>query len=140
MIGVLSIAAGKGIQSGMGEPLGAASNLLPSDFIAADFNGDGQVTAADALSILNYIVAVVKVNLTPSFTYFPATSDSTLFTYMPAGVPANTPPSSESVTTVVLPANTPIMTDKNGTTVLKTGNGTQILDIIGVLPGDVVNY
>ena len=139
-LAVLSIAAGKGIQSGLGEPLGSASNLLPSDFIAADFNGDGQVTAADALSILNYIVAVVKVNLTPSFTYFPATSDSTLFTYMPAGVPANTPPSSESVTAVVLPANTPIMTDKNGTTVLSTGDGTKIIDIIGVLPGDVVNY
>ena len=139
-LAVLSIAAGKGIQSGLGEPLGSASNLLPSDFISADFNGDGQVTAADALSILNYIVAVVKVNLTPSFTYFPATSDSTLFTYMPAGVPANTPPSSESVTAVVLPANTPIMTDKNGTTVLSTGDGTKIIDIIGVLPGDVVNY
>jgi hypothetical protein len=139
-LAVLSIAAGKGIQSGLGEPLGSASNLLPSDFIAADFNGDGQVTAADALSILNYIVAVVKVNLTPSFTYFPATSDSTLFTYMPSGVPANTPPSSESVTAVVLPANTPIMTDKNGTTVLSTGDGTKIIDIIGVLPGDVVNY
>ena len=139
-LAVLSIAAGKGIQSGLGEPLGSASNLLPSDFIAADFNGDGQVTAADALSILNYIVAVVKVNLTPSFTYFPATSDSTLFTYMPAGVPANTPPSSESVTAVVLPANMPIMTDKNGTTVLSTGDGTKIIDIIGVLPGDVVNY
>ena len=59
---------------------------------------------------------------------------------MPAGVPANTPPSSESVTAVVLPANTPIMTDKNGTTVLSTGDGTKIIDIIGVLPGDVVNY
>jgi len=140
-LAVLSIAAGKGIPPGAGQLVGAAANILPSDFVAADFNMDGQITAADALSILNYIVSVNKANLTPSFSYMPAVSDTTTYTYLPPGATATTTPLKETVTAVVPPPLVAVATDKNSAnTALTTGDSTKVLDIIGVLPGDVVNF
>jgi len=139
-LSILSIAAGKGIPPGAGLNVGAVANILPSDFVGADFNQDGQVTAADALSVLNYIVSVNKVNLTPSWTYMPASSDSTTYTYLPPGSSSTSTGLKETVTAVVPPPILPLATDKNGNQVLYTGNSSKILDIVGVLPGDVVNY
>jgi hypothetical protein len=137
---VLSIAAGKGIPPGQGMTPGLPANILPSDFMAADFNQDGQVTAADALGILNYIVSVNKANLTPSYMYIPASNDTTTLTYVPTGTTSKTPVS-ESPTAVYQPPILPVATDKNAANAtLLTGDSTKILDIIGVLPGDVVNY
>ena len=137
---VLSIAAGKGIPPGQGLTPGLPGNILPSDYMASDFNQDGQVTAADALGILNYIVSVNKANLTPSYLYIPASNDSTTLTYVPTGTTSKTPVG-ESPTAVYQPPILPVATDKNAANAtLLTGDNTKILDIIGVLPGDVVSY
>ena len=139
-LAVLSIASGKGIPQGTGQTVASATYLLPSDYVASDFNMDGQVTAADALGILNYIVSVNKANLTPSFNYIPAPSNTTLYTYLPAGAASSSATVKESVTALVAPPLVPVASDKNGSSTLFTGDSTKVLDIIGVLPGDVVNY
>ena len=139
-LAVLSIAAGKGIPQGPGQAVASANLLLPSDFAAADFNMDGQVTAADALGILNYIVSVNKANLTPNYTYLPAASNTTLYTFLPAGASSSTATVKESVTAQVPPPLVAVASDKNGNATLFTGDSTKVIDIIGVLPGDVVNY
>ena len=127
VMAVMSIAAGKGMPGGVGQPIGATANLLPSDFVAADYNQDGQVTAADALSMLNYIVSVNKAN-TPGFTYMSATGNAVI----------NTP---ESTTAVVVPALTAQATNLSpSNAALVTGDSSKIIDIVGVLPGYVVNY
>jgi len=127
VLAVMSIAAGKGVPGGLGQAVGATTNLLPSDFVAADYNQDGQVTAADALSMLNYIVSVNKSN-TPGFTYLSATGNALMNT-------------AESTTAVVTPAITPVATNlSSSNAVLVTGDSSKVVDIIGVLPGNVVNY
>ena len=127
VMAVMSIAAGKGVPGGLGQPIGTTANLLPSDFVAADYNQDGQVTAADALSMLNYIVSVNKAN-TPGFTYISATGNTLVST-------------TESTTSVVGPAITPVATNlSSSNAVLVTGDSSKVVDIIGVLPGNVVNY
>ena len=125
----LNIAAGTGIpslvQNGLASSVIDQTQLLPSDYLAADFNGNGVVTASDALQILQYYVAVAKpTNL--AYTYIPATSNAT----------ANT---AESITNVVLPTFPAYPTDKNPVTqgLLATGDDTKVIDIIGILPGDV---
>ena len=127
VMAVMSIAAGKGMPAGVGQAIGTAANLLPSDFVAADYNQDGQVTAADALSMLNYIVSVNKTS-TPGYTYMYATSNALVNTV-------------ESTTSVVTPALPTLATNlsKSGA-VLVTGDSSNIVDIVGVLPGNVVNY
>jgi hypothetical protein len=127
VMAVMSIAAGKGMPAGIGQPLGTTANLLPSDYVAADYNQDGQVTAADALSMLNYIVSVNKSS-TPGYTYLYATSNALVNT-------------AESTTAVVVPPLPSLATNlsKSGA-VLVTGDSSNIVDIVGVLPGNVVNY
>jgi hypothetical protein len=123
----MSIAAGKGVSAGLGQPVGQANNLLPSDFVAADFNQDGQVTAADALAELNYIVAASKP-AAPGFVYMNASSNSLI----------NTP---ESSTNVVVPPLGSIATNlSSSNSVLLTGNSTNVVNIVGVQPGNIVNF
>ena len=127
VLAVMSIAAGKGVPGGLGQVVGTTANLLPTDFVAADYNQDGQVTAADALSMLNYIVSVNKSN-TPGFTYVSATGNALMNT-------------AESTTSVIAPAITPVSTNlSSSNAVLVTGDSSKVVDIIGVLPGNVVNY
>ena len=127
VLAVMSIAAGKGVPGGSGQAVGAVANLLPSDFVAADYNQDGQVTAADALGMLNYIVSVNKSS-TPGFTYLSASGNALI----------NTP---ETTTSVVTPALTPVATNLSSSgAVLITGDSSKVVDIVGVLPGNVVNY
>ena len=127
VLAVMSIAAGKGVPGGLGQAVGTTSNLLPSDFVAADYNQDGQVTAADALSMLNYIVSVNKSN-TPGFTYISATGNALINT-------------AETTTAIIAPGITPVSTNLSpANAVLVTGDSSKVVDIIGVLPGNVVNY
>ena len=127
VLSVMSIAAGKGVPGGPGQSVGTVANLLPSDFVASDYNQDGQVTAADALSMLNYIVSVNKSS-TPGFVYLSATGNALINT-------------SETTTSVVAPALTPVATNLSSSgAVLITGDSSKVIDIIGVLPGNVVNY
>jgi hypothetical protein len=127
VLSAMSIAAGRGVPGGNGQAVGTTANLLPSDFVAADYNQDAQVTAADALSMLNYIVSVNKSS-TPGFVYMSATGNALI----------NTP---ESTTAVVAPTIAPIATNlsSSGATLL-TGDSSKVIDIVGVLPGNVVNY
>jgi hypothetical protein len=126
----LNIAAGRGIpstiQNGVASTAISAANLLPSDYLAADFDGNGVVTASDALQILQYYVSVNKPSVL-SYKYLPATANSGL----------NTP---ESLTAVVLPTMPSLPTDKDPVTLatLASGNSTKVIDIVGILPGDIV--
>jgi hypothetical protein len=126
----LNIAAGRGIpstiQNGVASTAIAAANLLPSDYLAADFDGNGVVTASDALQILQYYVSVNKPSVL-SYKFLPATANSGLNT-------------TESLTSVVLPSMPSLPTDKDPVTLatLASGNSTKVIDIVGVLPGDIV--
>ena len=126
VLAVMTIAAGKGVPAGLGQVIGASTNLLPSDYVAADFNIDGQVTAADALSMLNYIVSVNK-SAAPAYVYMSASGNALVNT-------------AETATAVVAPALTAVPTNLSpANAVLVTGTN-KVIDIIGVLPGNVVSY
>ena len=127
VLAVMSLAAGRGVPGGPGQAVGTTSNLLPSDFVSSDYNQDGQVTAADALNMLNYIVSVNKSS-TPGFVYMSATGNALINTV-------------ESTTSVVTPAIAPIATNLSASGAsLLTGDSSKVIDIVGVLPGNVVNY
>ena len=127
-LAAMSIAAGLGVPQGLGKATGSAANLLPSDFVAADWNHDGTVTAADALGILSYYVSVNKNPSAMSYSYLPAQSNSLAV-------------STESVSNVCTPAMTPFMTNLNMSSLvpLNTG-GAQTLDLVGALSGNIVPF
>jgi len=122
----LSIAAGKGVVTSL--TVGAVGNLAVSDFLAADWNQDGRVTAADSLAILQYFTNFSNLNSAPlSYRYFPSSQEGQV------GVGKVT------VTNAVMPSMTQITTNINASTLATLGNGgSQTLDIIGVLQGDIV--
>jgi hypothetical protein len=122
----LSIAAGKGVVTSL--TVGAVGNLAVSDFLAADWNQDGRVTAADSLAILQYFTNFSNLNSAPlSYRYFPSSQEGQV------GVGKVT------VTNAVMPSMTQITTNINAATLGTIGNGQpQTLDIIGVLQGDIV--
>jgi hypothetical protein len=127
-LAAMSIAAGLGVPQGLGKAPGSVANLLPSDFVAADWNHDGTVTAADALGILSYYVSVNKNPSSMTFNYLPAPSNSLAV-------------STESVSNVTVPAISPFMTNLNISSgvALNTG-GAQTLDLVGALSGNIVPY
>jgi len=123
----LTMAAGKGVVTATA--VGTAANLDVSDFVAADFNKDGKVTAADSLAILQYFVNYSNLNSAPlSYTYFPSSQQGFVGT------------GKVGVSNSVAPAMSVITTNINATnlTTIGLGNG-QTLDIVGVLQGDVIN-
>jgi len=122
----LTMAAGRGVVTSTA--VGTASNLDVSDFVAADFNKDGKVTAADSLAILQYFVNYSNLNSAPlSYTYFPASQQGFLGT------------GKVGVANSVAPAMTAISTNINALNSTPLGiGGQQTLDIVGVLQGDVV--
>jgi hypothetical protein len=122
----LTMAAGKGVVTSTA--VGTASNLDVSDFVAADFNRDGKVTAADSLAILQYFVNYSNLNSAPlSYSYFPSSQQG----FIGAG--------KVGVVNAVAPAFSVISTNINtiNSTILGIG-GQQTLDIVGVLHGDVI--
>ena len=122
----LSIAAGKGVVSST--TVGTATTLDVSDFVAADFNKDGKVTAADSLAILQYFVNYSNMNSAPlTYSYFPSSQQGSVG------------PGKVGVGNSVAPSFSVISTNINATnsTVLNFG-GSQTLDIVGVLQGDVI--
>jgi hypothetical protein len=129
-ISALNIAAGKGLYTSSAgtSNTGVATALQVSDFVAADWNKDGKVTASDALNILQYYVNYTNIGATPlSYTYFPASQELYLGDGK-VGVANALPPSLPSFQTA---------------TNVSTGASISILasnslDIIGVLQGDVV--
>jgi hypothetical protein len=126
VLAVMTIAAGKGVPAGLGQVIGDSKNLLPSDYVAADFNLDGQVTAADALSMLNYIVSVNK-SAAPAYVYMSASGNALVNT-------------AETATAVVAPALTAVPTNLSPANAVLIAGTNKVIDIIGVLPGNVVSY
>jgi len=122
----LTIAAGRGVVTSTA--VGISTNLDVSDFVAADFNKDGRVTAADSLAILQYFVNYSNLNSSPlSYTYFPASQQG------------STGAGKVGVANSVAPAMTVITTNINATNSTPLGiGGQQTLDIVGVLQGDVI--
>ncbi|MFN0003516.1 MAG: hypothetical protein ACKVPZ_00855, partial [Burkholderiaceae bacterium] len=122
----LTMAAGRGVVTSTA--VGAAANLDVSDFLAADFNKDGKVTAADSLAILQYFVNYSNLNSAPlSYTYFPSSQQG----FTGAG--------KVGVSNVAAPAISVITTNINALNSTPLGiGGQQTLDIVGVLQGDVV--
>lgn len=100
----------------------------PSDLIAADFNKDGRVTADDALSILEYVAAVVKPT---SLEYIFFDMDENDITAYPGGI-----------TDVQIPSISNKFSNKDYTSdpavaVANIGLGPTI-NYVGVLIGDLV--
>jgi hypothetical protein len=131
-ISALNIAAGGGLYSSTAgtSAKGLATALLASDFVAADWNRDGKVTASDSLSILQYYVNYSNINAGPlTFTYFPASQEN----YVGDG--------KVGVASALPPALPIFQTATN----ISTGAAINMLasnslDIIGVLQGDVVAF
>ena len=94
----------------------------PSDYIAADFNGDGYVTSADALDILNYYVRIIKPLNVLRTTYIDSNTLSNL--------------KISSFNTKVSPAMT-FSTNHTGSFYYGPNDGPKI-DLIGILSGDVI--
>ena len=129
-ISALNIAAGKGlyVTSAGASTTGVATALQVSDFVAADWNHDGKVTASDALNILQYYVNYSNLASAPlTYTYFPASAENNVgdgkIGVANAGAPAL--PSFQTSTNVSSGAAMNML-------------GINALDIIGVLQGDVV--
>jgi hypothetical protein len=123
----LSIAAGRGVVTATS--VGNVNNLGASDFIAADWNKDGIVTAADSLAILQYFVNYSNLNSQPlTYTYFPASQQGAVGVGK-VGITNAVPPAFSTITTNINAGNS---------TTLAIG-GSQQLDIVGVLQGDVIN-
>jgi len=123
----LTMAAGRGVVTSTS--VGTSANLDVSDFVAADFNKDGKVTAADSLAILQYFVNYSNLNSAPlSYTYFPSAQQG----FVGVG--------KVGVANSVAPTMSTITTNINATNSTTLGNGaSQTLDIVGVLQGDVIN-
>ena len=129
-ISALNIAAGKGLytSSAGASTSGVATALQVSDFVAADWNHDGKVTASDALSILQYYVNYTNLASAPlTFTYFPASAEN------------NVGDGKIGVANAAAPAMPSFQTSTNVSSGAAMNMlGINALDIIGVLQGDVV--
>lgn len=122
---VLLMASGKN----NGATAAATGNAwLPSDFIAADWDHNGVVTASDALAILNYVVAVDKSSTQLDYIYI----DNALNTQ------SKTP---EKVSSVVVPPIAKISTNKSNdvpSVDYSFGGGHTDVQFVGILVGDLV--
>lgn len=103
-----------------------SNDWLPSDFIAADFNRDGVVTAEDALNLLNYAVSTNKT--APVMAFF--SYDNNTLGMTKSSVVA--PPLDNTFTYQDLTA------DATQSTFKGTGDGP-VIDFVGVLIGDVAH-
>ena len=108
---------------------GVSTALQVSDFVAADWNHDGKVTASDALNILQYYVNYSNLASAPlTYTYFPSSAENKVGDGKVGVANAAAPalPSFQTSTNVSSGAPMNIL-------------GINALDIIGVLQGDVVS-
>lgn len=122
---VLLMASGKN----NGATAAATGNAwLPSDYIAADWDHNGVVTASDALAILNYVVAVDKSGTQLDYIYM----DNALNTQ------SKTP---QKVSSVVVPPIAKISTNKSSDVPpvdYSFGAGHTDVQFVGILVGDLV--
>ena len=119
----MSIAAGK--NNGALNASTPGTPWSPSDYIAADWDKNGVVSSADALAMLNYILASDKSGVTLDYIYIDAAANTL----------AKTPMSASSV---VVPPTPKFMTNKDLTTDYNYADGHNDINIVGILVGDLV--
>jgi hypothetical protein len=124
---VMAIASGR--NNGALNTATAATSVpwSPSDYIAADWDQNGAVTAADALSMLNYIVSTDK---------------SKTLDYIYIDTAANLNKSLLSASSVAVPPLAKVLTNKglenNNLVDYNFGFGHTDINIVGILVGDLV--
>lgn len=110
---VLGLAAGNPSVTALG--VSPSSSYL-SDLLAADFNGDGRVTGADVINLMNYVVATNKGAL--KWVYLDQANAAAVGTK----------------TSFIAPASLEYSTDQSASSTM----AAQLIQLTGVLVGDLV--
>jgi hypothetical protein len=120
---VMTIASGK--NNGALNASTPGTPWLPSDYIAADWDKNGAVSAADALAMLNYILATDKSTTTLDYIYIDLAANTLAKSPM-------------SVSSVVVPPIAKVDTHKDLSTGYTFADGHSDIHIVGILVGDLV--
>ena len=120
---VMAIASGK--NNGALNASTPGTPWLPSDYIAADWDKNGAVSAADALAMLNYILATDKSTTTLDYIYIDQAANTLAKSPM-------------SVSSVVVPPIGKVNTHKDLSTDYTFADGHNDINIVGILVGDLV--
>jgi len=120
---VMTIASGK--NNGALNASTPGTPWLPSDYIAADWDKNGAVSAADALAMLNYILATDKSTTTLDYIYIDQAANTLAKTPM-------------SVSSVVVPPIAKVNTHKDLSSDYTFADGHNDINIVGILVGDLV--
>jgi hypothetical protein len=120
---VMTIASGK--NNGALNASTPGTPWSPSDYIAADWDKNGAVSAADALAMLNYILATDKSTTTLDYIYIDQAANTLAKTPM-------------SVSSVVVPPIAKVNTHKDLSTDYTFADGHNDINIVGILVGDLV--
>ena len=120
---VMTIASGK--NNGALNASTPGTPWLPSDYIAADWDKNGAVSAADALAMLNYILATDKSTTTLDYIYIDQAANTLAKSPM-------------SVSSVVVPPIGKVNTHKDLSTDYTFADGHNDINIVGILVGDLV--
>jgi hypothetical protein len=120
---VMTIASGK--NNGALNASTPGTPWLPSDYIAADWDKNGAVSAADALAMLNYILATDKSTTTLDYIYIDQAANTLAKSPM-------------SVSSVVVPPIAKVNTHKDLSTDYTFADGHNDINIVGILVGDLV--
>jgi hypothetical protein len=120
---VMTIASGK--NNGALNASTPGTPWAPSDYIAADWDKNGAVSAADALAMLNYILATDKSTTTLDYIYIDQAANTLAKSPM-------------SVSSVVVPPIAKVDTHKDLSTGYNFADGHNDINIVGILVGDLV--
>jgi hypothetical protein len=120
---VMAIASGK--NNGALNASTPGTPWSPSDYIAADWDKNGAVSAADALAMLNYILATDKSTTTLDYIYIDQAANTLAKSPM-------------SVSSVVVPPIAKVDTHKDLSTGYNFADGHIDINIVGILVGDLV--
>lgn len=119
----------------------ASLSISPSDLIAADFNNDGRITAADAFEVLKYVAEVTKTtNLTYRFFDNIDNDPADSASYAGGLTAVFTPPLSDRLSSsqyISYNAGQDGYTANTTPTTVGPGNGP-LVQYVGVLVGDVI--
>jgi hypothetical protein len=120
---VMTLASGK--NNGALNASTPGTPWAPSDYIAADWDKNGVVSSADALAMLNYILATDKSGVTLDYIYIDQAANTLAKSPM-------------SVSSVVVPPIAKVNTHKDLSTDYTFADGHNDINIVGILVGDLV--
>jgi len=120
---VMTLASGK--NNGALNASTPGTPWAPSDYIAADWDKNGVVSSADALAMLNYILATDKSGVTLDYIYIDQAANTLAKSPM-------------SVSSVVVPPIGKVNTHKDLSTDYTFADGHNDINIVGILVGDLV--